>query len=320
LLVLAALLASCSAGSGASSSPENTAWVAVGASVTLPGTALTALNLTSRQVEGTVPLGSLPSAMAFTANNRELLAVTQGDDMLHEIDPTTRSVVRSVRVGVEPDAIAVAPGGTHGQGIALVANLDSDSVTPVDLGTWRAGPPIAVGIEPVAIAVASVAGGGSVALVADFGSDEVTPITLSTMQAGAPIAAGPGPQAIAIVGGEAVVANFGDRTLTPISLGTLTTGPAVALPANPTGLAVAPSGTTLYVSGGASVVPVTAGLVVGTPISLPDAAQAIALDHSGHAWVALQAGEVVPVSLPSGVVGRPIHVGGHPSAVAIAAR
>ena len=56
-------------------------------------------------------------------------------------------------MGVEPDAVAVAPGGSGGKGVALVANLDSNSVTPVDLGTWRAGTPIPVGSEPVAIAV-----------------------------------------------------------------------------------------------------------------------------------------------------------------------
>ncbi len=66
--------------------------------------------------------------------------VTQGDDTLHEIDPATHDVIHSVTVGEEPDAVAVAPGGTHGQGIALVANLGSNTVTPVDLGTWRSRP------------------------------------------------------------------------------------------------------------------------------------------------------------------------------------
>ena len=36
--------------------------------------------------------------------------------------------------GTWPDAVAVAPGGTEGRGVALVANLDSNTVTPVDLG------------------------------------------------------------------------------------------------------------------------------------------------------------------------------------------
>ena len=95
--------------------------------------------------------------MAYTPGGAGLLVVTQGDDTLHEIDTATHDVVHHVGVGVEPDAVAVAPGGTAGKGVALVANMDSDSVTPVDLGTWRAGAPIVVGSEPVAIAVSVAA-------------------------------------------------------------------------------------------------------------------------------------------------------------------
>jgi hyaluronoglucosaminidase len=320
LLAAAALLAGCSGtGGGASPPPGGLAWVATGASVTLPGTTITPVDLVTGQVEPGVHLGSLPSAMAFTKGGGALLAVTQGDDILHEIDPASRAVLRSVTVGEEPDAIAVAPGGTDGKGIALVANLDSNSVTPVDLGTWRAGRAIAVGTEPVAIAVTTT-GGVATALVVDFGSNTVTPIDLATMQAGAPIAVGSGPQTIAVAGGEALVGDFGDRTLTPIDLATMQPGSAVSLPANPTGIAVTASGAMAYISGGASVVPLTvSSLAVGTPISLPDVAEAIALDPAGTvAWVALQAGSLLRVDLPSGKVGRRIHLGGHPSAVVIA--
>ena len=97
-----------------------------------------------------------------------------------------------------------------------MANLDSDSVTPVDLGTWRAGAPIAVGSEPVAIAVSVPPAGGATAFVADHGSNTVTPIDVATMTAGAAIPVGPGPQTIAAAPGEVLVGNFGNRTLTSI--------------------------------------------------------------------------------------------------------
>jgi len=322
LLALAAAgVSACggpAAGSGAPA-PTAVAWVATGASVTLPGSSLTPVDLASRRAEPGVHVGSLPSAMTFTASDKDLLVLSQGDDTLHAINPVTHALSHAVTTGVEPDAVAVAPGGTGNRGIALVANLDSNSVTPVDLGTWRAGPSIAVGTEPIAIAVTTV-NGAATALVVDFGSDAVTPITLSTMSAGTPIAVGTSPEAIAVVGTQALVANFGDQTLTPISTTTLAPGPPVALGVDPTALAVAPSGSTLYVCGGASVVPVTvAGLTVGTPIALPDAAQAIALDARGTtAWVALQSGGLIEVTLATGRVGRPIHLGGHPSALVIA--
>jgi len=321
LVVVVPLLAACSTRPVGSATAHDVAWVATGASVTLPGSDVTPVRLSRRHVEAKVAVGSLPSALAYTADGRGLLVVTQGDDRLHQIDPATHGVVHSAGVGVEPDAVAVAPGGTRGRGIALVANLDSNDVTPVDLGTWRAGPPIPVGTEPVAIAVSTAASGAATAFVADFGSNAVTPIDLSTMTAGAAIPVGPAPQTIAVASGEVLVGNFGNRTLTPINAATLAPGRAVALPLNPTGMAVLPSGATVYVCGGSGVVAVaTFGLAVGTQVSLPAVAQGIALTPDGTtAWVTQQTGSMVPVTLATGAVGPPIRLGGHPSAIVIGA-
>jgi hyaluronoglucosaminidase len=318
LVVIVPALAACSKPVG-SASVHDVAWVTTGASVTLPGTDVTPVNLGRRRIGAKVTVGSLPSALAYAAGGARLLVVTQGDDLLHEIDTATHKVVHTIGVGVEPDAVAVAPGGTGGKGIALVANLDSNSVTPVDLGTWWAGPPVPVGTEPVAIAVYAPVAGGATAFVADFGDDTVTPIDLSTMQAGAAVAVGPGPQAIAVAAGEVLVGNFGNRTLTPINAATLKPGLAVTLPLNPTGIAVASTDAAVYVCGGAAVVGVTTlGLVVGPPIVLPDVAQGIALSADGStAWVTQQAGALVPITLSTRAVGTPIHLGGHPSAIVV---
>jgi DNA-binding beta-propeller fold protein YncE len=141
------------------------------------------------------------------------------------------------------------------------------------------------------------------------------------MQAGAPIPVGAGPQAIAVAAGEVLVGNFSNRSLTAINPLTLHASGSIALPLNPTGIAVAPSGNTAYVCGGQAVVPVTTlGLVVGAPLALPDVAQGIALSADGAtAWVTEQAGSLVPVTLATGTVGRPVHLGGHPSAIVIGA-
>ena len=325
LVLLFPLLAACARPVG-SATATDVAWVATGASVTLPGMGVTPLNLVHRRVERAVPIGSLPSALAYTPGDAGLLVVTQGDDTLHELDPATHNVVHSVGVGVAPDAVAVAPGGTGGKGLALVANLDDDTVTAVDLGTWRAGPPIPVGKQPVAIAVAtpgpSGAPGTATAFVADFGSDQVTPIALPALTAGAPIAVGSGPQTVAATSaGHVLVGNFSDHTLTNILASNLRVLSSVPLPLNPTGIAAAPSSAVAYVCGGAGVVAVTLGgptLAVGTPLALPDVAQGIALTHNATtAWLTQQGGSVVPVTLSSGSVGSPIRVGGHPSAIVI---
>jgi YVTN family beta-propeller protein len=321
-LAPALALAACGSPVG-STSVRAVAWVTTGASVTLPGMDVTPVDLHTHRLGAKVPVGSLPTALAYTAGDHALLVVTQGDDTLHEIDPTTHDVIHTATVGVEPDAVAYAPGGTHGAGIALVANLDSDTVTPVDLGTWRAGRPIAVGSEPVAIAVSvpAPASGPPTAFVANFGSDTVTPIDVGTLQAGAAIAVGPGPQTLAVASGQVLVGNFGNATLTPINGTTRSPGAAVALGLDPTGIAVAASGAVAYVCGGTGLVPVTvAGTVVGTQVALPGAAQGVGLSADGAtAWVTQQAGGLVPVTLATGKVGRPLHLGGHPSAIVIGA-
>ncbi len=327
--VLAPSLAACGKPVG-SATATDVAWVTTGASVALPGMGVTPVKLGPRRIGAQVPVGSLPSALAYTADDSGLLVVTQGDDMLHEIDPATHDVVHSVGVGVEPDAVAVVPGGTGGKGIALVANLDSNTVTPVDLGTWRAGRPIPVGKQPVAIAVATPptpatpsAATTATAFVADFGSKQVTPIALPALTPGAPIAVGSEPQAVAVAPGHVLVGNFGDHTLTNIETTTVRPLSTVPLPLNPTGIAVSPSGATAYVCGGADVVTVGLGgltLAVGTPVALPGVAQGIALSRDGStAWVTQQAGAIISVTLSSGAVGKPIHLGGHPSAIVIGA-
>lgn len=325
-LVVTPALAACNAPVG-STSVRDVAWVTTGASVTLPGTGVTPVDLATRRQGAKVPVGSLPAALAYTAGDRGLLVVTQGDDTLHEIDPATHEVVHSVTVGVEPQAVAVAPGGTHGQGIALVADFGSNTVTPVDLGTWRAGPPIAVGTEPVAIAVAPpLPGSGTVlAFVANFGSNTVTPINVGSMGAGAPIPVGPGPQALAVASGALLVGNFGNATLTQVDVMTLKPDAPVPLPFAPTAIAAGTAGpdAAAYVCGGAGLVPVSLtvlGPAVGTQVALPDAAQGVALSADGAtAWVTQQAGGLVPVTVATGKTGRAFHLGGHPSAIVIGA-
>jgi hyaluronoglucosaminidase len=316
--VVPALTACAQPVSGASSS-HTVAWVATGASVTLPGMDVTPVNLARRHVEARVTVGSLPSALAYAPGGKELLVLTQGDDRLHAIDTATHQVLHELTVGVEPDAVAVAPGGTGGKGVALVANLDSNTVTPVDLGTWRAGRPIAVGTEPVAITVLVTAPGAATAFVANAGANTVTPIDLATSQPGAPIPVGPAPETIAATPGAILVGNFGNRTLTAINPATLRVSSTVALPLNPTGIAVTPTDATAYVCGGNAMAAVTvAGLTVGPPVVLPDVAQGIALSTDGAtAWVTQQAGSMIPVALVDDKVGIPLHLGGHPSAIVI---
>jgi hyaluronoglucosaminidase len=321
LVITAAIpvLAGCSS-AGSGTSATETAWVATGASVTLPGSGVTPVDLSDGRAEGQVYVGSLPSALAYTPGDAGVLAVAQGDDTLSEIDPATHRVVRSVGVGLEPDAVAVAPGGNGRKGIALVANFGSNSVTPVNLGTWRAGRPVPVGSQPVAIAVSNEGAGAATAFVADFGSNQVTPISVPGLAPGSPVAVGPSPQTLAVSGGYVLVGNFANHTLSALDTATRQVVTTVPLPFNPTGLTATDVGR-VYACGGAAVAAVTVtglGPVVGTPLTLPGVAQGIALSRRGTtAWVTLRGGVMAEVDLVHDRVSKKIELGGHPSAVVV---
>src|SRR5580698_4712318 len=81
LVVAAAvpLLAACAKTPAGSTTTRSVAWVTTSASVTLPGKGITPVDLPKGRAGQQVVLGSLPSALAYTAGDTGLLVVTQGD-------------------------------------------------------------------------------------------------------------------------------------------------------------------------------------------------------------------------------------------------
>jgi YVTN family beta-propeller protein len=94
---------------------------------------------------------------------------------------------------------AASPDGWQTSGrtpvTAHVVNFLSDSVTPINTATDRAGRPIPVGCSPDAIAITP---DGRTAYVVNGVSETVTPISAATNRAGRPIPVGSLPGAIAI--------------------------------------------------------------------------------------------------------------------------
>ncbi len=123
------------------------------------------------------------------------------------------SIAGTITTGLQPDAVAV---GGPGDNTALVANLGDGTVTPVDLATLRAGPPIPVGSGPTGIALRA---GAPTAWVSVASS--LIPIDLATSTAGTAIAVGHVAQAVALGphGTTAWVAGI-DGTVTPVDLRT----------------------------------------------------------------------------------------------------
>jgi hyaluronoglucosaminidase len=191
------------------------AYVWTGAFNADPGTSVAVVDLAGDHALSPVALGagSLPSALAATADGRRLLVTAQGVNELVVLDSGTGSVVRTVTTGLEPDAVAVGgPGGTT----ALVANLGDGTVTPVDLTTLRAGRPIPVGPGPTGIAWARRAQSAWVSV-----GSSLIPIDVAPGTAGTAIAVGHVAQAVALGprGTTAWVAGI-DGTVTPVDLRT----------------------------------------------------------------------------------------------------
>lgn len=208
-----------------------------------------------------------------------------------------------------PTAIAVTPDGTT----AYLANSGANTVTPVDLATDAAGPPINVGPKPpTGLAVTS---NGSTVWVADGTGNVVTPITVASGAAGAGINVGFNATAIAITPSGTTAWIVGQNNAVPLNLSTGSLGTRLSQGgANFQAIAIAPDGTTAYAldAGGKKLWPIdlstgTWGSAIG-PLSFAPAA--IAISPGGTtAWVAGQA-DIVPVSLSGPSVGSVLSVGG----------
>ena len=90
----------------------------------------------------------------------------------------------------------VAPVGALARTAYVANDLESGTVTPIDTATNTAGTPIAVGAEPVGIAITPDA---KTAYVTNLGSNNVTPIDTATNTAATPIAVGAVPIGVAIL-------------------------------------------------------------------------------------------------------------------------
>jgi YVTN family beta-propeller protein len=231
----------------------------------------------------------------------------------------TRARGAAGRSAVSPGAAAAAGGARRPT--AFVVNSASATVTPVDLTTRRAGPPIPVGARPQAIAVTP---DGRTAYVANSGSGTVTPINTATRRAGTPIRTGSGPVAVAVTpdGRTAYVANSGSGTVTPIDTATGRAGPPIRVGSYPFALAFAPDGRTAYVAsyGANTVTPID--VATGRPgraIPAGQAPDALAVSPDGRTVYAVggDSDTVIPIGAGSGRAGRGIPVGYSPAAIAI---
>jgi DNA-binding beta-propeller fold protein YncE len=209
--------------------------------------------------------------------------------------------------------------------LGYVTNEQAGTVSQVDLATGTVGMPIAVGSQPVDVAITA---DGSMAYVADYGSSEIVPVALATGTVGSPIALHDRPNAIAIApdGKTAYVVSDNGRDW-PITLAADRVGNPTTIPANSDAIAIAPGGNAAYITNVAdgTITPFTLATgVVGQPINLssstPDGV-AITPDGSTAYVASNSAGTITPLDLATGTNGVPIALGAgtQPTSVAISA-
>jgi YVTN family beta-propeller protein len=119
------------------------------------------------------------SPIAITQDGHTLLVVNPDSNSLSIVDLDTPPIVTEISVGLDPRAVAIAPGDQR----AYVANQGSNTVSVIDLAARTVSDTIAVGDRPVGVAVSSDNG---VVAVAELGADRVRliePDTLATRAA-----------------------------------------------------------------------------------------------------------------------------------------
>ncbi|HTU07798.1 MAG TPA: alkaline phosphatase family protein, partial [Trebonia sp.] len=227
------------------------------------------------------------------------------------------------------EAATAAPPGTAGflaaaararQPVAWVANYGSNTVSPVDLTTGKAGGQIPVGAGPRAVAATP---DGATIYVANSQSDTVTPIAAATGKPGKPILVGDAPWALAVTpdGTTLYVANSGSGTVTPVSTASDTPGAPIAVGEAPRAIAMAPDGRTAYVLNWLSgtVTPLsTATNTAGQPIRVGAFPVAAAFSPHGETLYVANFGAdtVTPIATGSNRPGWPVPAGYAPDALA----
>jgi len=204
---------------------------------------------------------------------------------------------------------------------AYVTNYSDGTLTPVDIRTGNAGPPIPVGSGPDGEAITP---DGKRLFVANNNTNNVTVIDTTTNQVIGTVAVGSVAADVAATpdGKTVWVSDFGDGTVQPIDVATLTAGAPVKVGSQAERVAVNPAGTQLWVAdqgdGTVSVVDLASRTVVHT-VTVGAAPFGVAFAHDGSkAYVTNGGGNSVSVvDTGSYTVSATIPVGAGPQGVRV---
>jgi DNA-binding beta-propeller fold protein YncE len=176
------------------------------------------IDLATRTPGTPIPVGPNPDGPAITPDGATLFVANGAPDggTVTPIDVASRTAGTPIPVTPFPDTVAVTPDGATALVASSVPPEDpppdaANVVTPIDVATRTAGPPIPVDPRPAAIAITpdgATAFVGSFAFFADDALTTIQPIDLATRTVGARITVGKNPDALAITPDQAPVAKL----------------------------------------------------------------------------------------------------------------
>lgn len=260
-------------------------------------------------------------AMALsTARGRLYVAIWNTSELV-AVSTSTGESVGTVRVGLNPGAIAVSPD----QKLAYVADSGTDTVTPVDLLDLKPLPPITVGKGPDAVGFSA---SGAMAYVANYDAGTVSVINTSTRKVVSTLHVGRGPTALAISGTQMIVLNQKSSSVTAVNLATNRAGRTEQVPDSPDAVAVGHSGARAWVAcGGGILIPVRFGtLHLGKKMTLRSVhgstLTSVVVGQKGYVYVSDylpndEPGDLWPVNTSTGQVGLPLDAGSGPDALVL---
>jgi YVTN family beta-propeller protein len=189
----------------------------------------------------TITVGTAPTAVAATPDERFVYVTNSGSGNVMVIDTATNTVKATVKVGSSPQDVAINPAGTR----AYVTNAGSGTMSVINTSTNGVVATVKVGSGPTAVAVnpngryVYVARSNGTVAVVDTG---LFNMVTKTIQVGS----SPKDLAVSPATGKLFVANSGSNSVSVINMANNTVTATIGVGSSPTSLAFSPDGGVLY--------------------------------------------------------------------------
>ena len=167
------------------------------------------------------------AGIAYIPGTSLALVTDENDDVVRVIDISKRTVVQTISLpsGAEPVAVAVDALGK----VAVVVERNNAKIAILDLTSFTVTGEVAVGLGPVAAAIA-----GTQAVVVNEDADSVSIVDLTAKAVLKTLTVGRGPAGVAVdaTAKKAYVTNEDDGTVSVIDLAALSVSSTIPLAAN----------------------------------------------------------------------------------------